>query len=295
MRRVAEYSLPPPPPRPGWRDGVDVLSLFLVGAATLGLAVGVGLTLGGGQNFDHRVWRSFRADRFEQGGIEELLHTIEVGPVLVITVLTSVAALAQRHWRLALAIPFFVIGANQSTQLLKSSVLTRGAGGPDLAVSMPSGHATMALTLAIAVVLASPRLLRPLASLIGGVAAGFGGLGTMAERWHRPGDVIAAVGIVLLWAALALAVAGQWQRPRIRAAGFDRAVGHVALAVVGVGIAAYQLHRMGMGPMPGSRAHTLVYGSVLVVGTLIGAGIGLCALVADRHLHRGYRQGPRDA
>ena len=153
----------------------------------------------------------------------------------------------------------------------------------------------MALTLAIAVVLASPRLLRPLASLIGGVAAGFGGLGTMAERWHRPGDVIAAVGIVLLWAALALAVAGQWQRPRIRAAGFDRAVGHVALAVVGVGIAAYQLHRMGMGPMPGSRAHTLVYGSVLVVGTLIGAGIGLCALVADRHLHRGYRQGPRDA
>lgn len=274
------------PRRSVWRDVADVWWLLVAGMATVTTAVVIGLKTVGGQTLDQSILRSFRVDRFAPSPIEQLLHTIGFGPILLVTVACALVALAQWQWRLAIAIPIFVLGANQTTQLLKREYLTRGDGGPMLPVSMPSGHATVALTLAAAGVLATPRIIRPLASLIGGFVAGFAGLGTMAERWHRPGDVIASVGVVLIWGSLAIILGGAWlHEPRVRPAGFDRGVGHSALAVLGVGGAAYLLHRMGMGPMPGSRAQTLVYGSLTVVGLVVGIGVGLCAVVADRRIH----------
>ncbi len=274
------------PGRSVWRDVADVWWLLVVGVATLTTAVVIGLKTAGGQDLDQSILRSFRVDRFTSGPIERLLHTIGFGPILLVTVACALVALAQWQWRLAIAIPIFVLGANQTTQLLKRDFLTRGDGGPMLPVSMPSGHATVALTLAVAGVLATPRIIRPLASLVGGLVAGFAALGTMAERWHRPGDVIASVGVVLVWGSLAIVLGGAWlHEPRVRPAGFDRGVGHSALAVLGVGGAAYLLHRMGMGPMPGSRAETLVYSSLVVVGLVVGIGVGLCAVVADRRIH----------
>lgn len=70
--------------------------------------------------------------------------------------------------------------------------------------------------------------------------------GQWPNRWHRPADVIAAVGVVLIWSAIALLIGAHWvDQPLVRAAGFDRAVGHSALATLGVALGALVLHRLG--------------------------------------------------
>ena len=87
--------------------------------------------------------------------------------------------------------------------------------------------------------------------------------------------------------AIALLIGAHWvDQPLVRAAGFDRAVGHSALATLGVALGALVLHRLGMAPMDGSKAQTLAYGSLIVVGVTIGLGLGVIAVVADRRIFR---------
>lgn len=278
------------------RDIADICWLLVGGLLLLAIVVVVGLKTRAGQILDEDVVRSFRVDRFHAGRIEVLLSEIRVLPMALITAAAMVIALLGRHWRVAIGLPLLVVGANQTTQLLKTEYLTRSPGGLDLSVSMPSGHTTAALSMAAVLIIAVPRVLRPLACFVGGLVAGGAGIGTVAERWHRPGDVLAAVAVVVIWSVLALVVGAHWvDRPRVRAAGFDRGVGNTALAVVGAFIGAYVLHRLGMAPMPGSKANALVYGSLAVMAVVTGLGLGAISLVADRRIFRNPHTGGKQA
>lgn len=285
-----------PPQRSAIRDLADAFWLLVGGVLLLTVTVAIGLKTRTGQILDEDVVRSFRIDRFEPARIAALLGEIRVLPMAVITAAAMAVALLQRHWRVAIGLPLLVVGANQTTQLLKTEYLTRSAGGLDLPVSMPSGHTTAALSMAAVVIIAAPRMLRPVACFVGGLLAGGAGIGTVAERWHRPGDVLAAVAVVMIWSVLALVVGAHWvDRPRVRAAGFDRGVGNSALAVLGALTGAYVLHRLGMAPMPGSKANALVYGSVAVMAVVIGLGLGAISLVADRRIFRSPQTGEKQA
>ena len=77
-----------------------------------------------------------------------------------------------------------------------------------------------------------------------------------------------------------------------RDASAARAVGHPALAVVGAGLAAWRWWAAGLEPLQGSRAHTLFFGSIVVVALAVGLAIGLCAVVADRHILPGSTWWP---
>jgi len=123
-------------------------------------------------------------------------------------VLTVVIALVRRNWRTLIVALAAAGAATVSAQLLKYGILAR----PDLAVegyagnSFPSGHTTVAAASALVVFLvASPRM-RPMVAGWGTAFAVLAGVATLANQWHRPSDVIAALLWVALWGCIAGAV-----------------------------------------------------------------------------------------
>jgi hypothetical protein len=95
--------------------------------------------------------------------------------------------------------------------VLKKVVLDRPdlVGRPDtlgLTNSFPSGHSTVAMSLAVALVLVVPARAR-LAAAFGGLAyATLVGAGTVTAGWHRPSDVIGAYLVVMVWAGCSVAL-----------------------------------------------------------------------------------------
>lgn len=143
-------------------------------------------------------------------GARTVLDVVSVSFLAIVILIGVVVALARRQWLLAGAVPLMVGGANVTTQLLKYQVFPRPSlGFPDNPVnSLPSGHTTVAGTVAAVAVLIAPPRWRWAAALAGWGYAGGTGLATIVNGWHRASDVAAALLVVLMWAALTLAVVG---------------------------------------------------------------------------------------
>ena len=135
--------------------------------------------------------------------------------VLVVAVpaaLFIALAVARQKFMAALIAVGTVVGANLSTQVLKHSWLDKPmlAEGPEWPAywvnnTLPSGHTTMATSIAVAVFLiASPRQ-RPFFAVLIAFYAGTVGAYTFIETWHTPADVMAAYLVVAAWA-----LAGGW-------------------------------------------------------------------------------------
>lgn len=137
-----------------------------------------------------------------------LLDTISLTSLGVAGLSLMALAALRGRWRLAAGVAVLIAGANVTTQVLKRYILDR----PDLLSgpaeyfhnSLPSGHATVAASLALALLLVVPRGLRVVALVGGGIYAGAVGVATLATGWHRAGDVVAAWGVA---GAFAFAVA----------------------------------------------------------------------------------------
>jgi hypothetical protein len=124
-------------------------------------------------------------------------------------------ALIRGRIGLAVLATLLVVGANGTTQLLKFLIVR-----PELGVDMerasagnsfPSGHTSIAASVAVALVLVLPATVRGLGALLGAGYAAVAGVATMSAGWHRPSDAIASLLIVGGWAAFAglLLVAAQ--------------------------------------------------------------------------------------
>ncbi|WP_166784112.1 phosphatase PAP2 family protein [Cryobacterium suzukii] len=195
--------------------------MYLVGASLATLAF-LGLYL-----FFVRSHAGQEADQLAYDGADFGRHSItpftgrvldSVPDIAVVfgVVLTAVIARVRRNWRTLIVALVAAAAATASAQLLKYGILAR----PDLAVegyagnSFPSGHTTVAAASALVVFLvASPRL-RPMVAGWGTAFAVLAGVATLANQWHRPSDVIAALLWVAVWGCLAGAVLA-WPRPGI--------------------------------------------------------------------------------
>ncbi|MBD8078904.1 phosphatase PAP2 family protein [Cellulosimicrobium arenosum] len=115
-------------------------------------------------------------------------------------------ALVRRRWGLAVQVVVLVAGANITTQLVKHTLLGREnlIGGWTAENSLPSGHTTVAASVAVAVLLVVPRAARPVVALLGCAYTVLTGVSTLVGQWHRPSDVVAAVLVVLAWGGLVL-------------------------------------------------------------------------------------------
>ncbi len=140
-----------------------------------------------------------------------LLNTISVASLALGTIAIMLVALLRHRPHLALTAGVVIGGSCVTTELLKRYILDR----PDLVGrvdtlgmtnSFPSGHSTVAMSLAVALVIVVAEEVRPLAALLGFVYATLVGAGTVTAGWHRPSDVLGAYLVVTAWAGVSVAV-----------------------------------------------------------------------------------------
>jgi PAP2 superfamily len=151
-----------------------------------------------------------------------VLNAVSFASLAVATVAVAVIALARGRVLLTLVVTAFVATANVVTQVLK-----HGLYRPDFGVdpervtagnSFPSGHATVAMSVVIALILVVPAKARGVAAVMGAGYAAIAGVATMSLGWHRPSDVAGAALVVGGCAALAglLLVLAQGRDARVK-------------------------------------------------------------------------------
>lgn len=229
-RYIVQGSPNPRRPATSYPHGVDVNPR--VGSAVLGLLMCVAGVAGTwltwqyfvgtetGQRIDDVAYRGAEIGQTTLWkAAEPVLDVVSVPFIVVVLGTAALIAIMRRRWLLALEVTVLVGGANLTTQALKRVVLDR----PDLADtqgtitnSLPSGHTTVAASVAAALVLVVPRQARPVvAVLAAGYAAGTG-VATMIGQWHRPSDVVAALTVVMAWAGLTMVVTAIGSSERVR-------------------------------------------------------------------------------
>ena len=132
-------------------------------------------------------------------------------PFLVLSAIAVAIAFARGRARLALPVAAILLGANLTTELLKPSLALMHphwmvpAGIPVHPDSWPSGHATAAMSLTLALVLAAPARRRPLVAALGAVFVVAVCYSFLTLSWHYPSDVLGGYLVAVMWTQLALA------------------------------------------------------------------------------------------
>lgn len=131
-------------------------------------------------------------------------------PLLVMLIGVVLLGLSWGGRREALAAAVVVVGANVTTQLLKG-LLAHPRYQPYVEThqpwsdAFPSGHATAAASIGVALVLAAPRRWRLPAALVGGGFALAVGAAVVVLQWHFASDVAGAYLVTAAWGFAALA------------------------------------------------------------------------------------------
>ncbi len=152
---------------------------------------------------------------------EGFARLADPGPLLVMLVVACLLALSWGGKREALAAVAVVAGANLTTQVLKMLLAHprfQPYAGYDQPWSdaFPSGHATAAASIAVALMFAAPPRLRPLAALVGSAFALLVGVSLVVLQWHFASDVVGGFLVAAGWGFAALA-ALRLSRPPERA------------------------------------------------------------------------------
>jgi membrane-associated phospholipid phosphatase len=141
------------------------------------------------------------------GPVSSVLNAVSVASVLAATAVVGFIALARRRFALGVVATLFIACATGTAQLLKSFILRPDLGvDPDRAVagnSLPSGHAAVAASVAVALVFVLPPRARGFAAVFGATYVAAVGVATMSAGWHRPSDSVASYLVVGAWAAVA--------------------------------------------------------------------------------------------
>jgi membrane-associated phospholipid phosphatase len=129
--------------------------------------------------------------------------------VAAITLSLAAFALVRGRPRVALTVLAFVAATSVSSQLLKALLahprmppILDYTLGPE---ALPSGHATAAMSLALAGVLVAPRRARLAAAVVGSGLALAVGASVVVWAWHYPSDVLAGYLLATGWALVFLA------------------------------------------------------------------------------------------
>lgn len=208
--------------------------------------------------------------------VQRLLDAVSVASLVIAVLSLVIIALLRFRRDLAVAAVVVVLGSNLTTQVLKR-VLPR----PDLGLSettpatlnsLPSGHTTVAFSIAVALVIVSPIALRPLLAVAGTVYASATALATLTAGWHRPSDSLAAFFIVTAWAAgtQVYVVRGQ-PADRADSLEFDRGATPARMARAAVYLLAFSLVLALLVVL----ARLDVYGTLAQVSVYISSG---CAM-----------------
>ncbi|UNX55258.1 phosphatase PAP2 family protein [Georgenia sp. TF02-10] len=285
-------------PRPAPRTAARALALAVLCAAGVMVTWWFFVTTPVGQTLDSRSYDASVLGRAELAGhARTVLDVVSVPFLALAAAVAAGVALARGRWGTAVAVVALIGGVNLATQLLKEH-LDRpdfGIAGP-AANSLPSGHTTVAASVAAVAVLAVPPRARPLTILLGAGYTAATGVATMVGGWHRASDVVAAVLLVAAgtFLALALLARGGPGRPAAPpgpgtgaaggAPGHGMVRGLLALVTVGgagVAVLALVVTAAADGDLGRSQA-LLAYGGAVAgaVAVTAAVGLGLLAVLA---------------
>jgi hypothetical protein len=257
-----------------------VSALALFGVLGLAATAYVALRTSRGLRLDGEAMDAVSSPELALFRLHEGLGWVSVGSVALSLLACVTLALVRRRLDLALGAVVLIGGANVSTQLLKYELFSR----PDLSMgpnSLPSGHTTVALSIALAAVIVAPPAWRSTVAFGVSATATLVGVATVLGRWHRPSDVLAAKFVCVVWAAFGLLAAALVRCRRSGSA--PRACAHVG-ALIGASAVGGLLVLWGVRPQAGMRDLGLGVISLGAIGLACAVSVAAVAQVADRHL-----------
>lgn len=219
---------------------------------------------------------------------------MSIGSLLLATTLVAAVAIVRRRPRLALLAATSIAGSIICTEVLKHLVLERP---PIIAAnivdnSYPSGHTTVGMAVAVAVMLVVPRRLLVPTAFGAGIFGSAFGVAVVAAGWHRPSDAVGAFFVVIAVAALCAAVGHAFpdraeaaarrtrRPPRIRIGTTE--LGLLALALGGLGtFALAALSYRGIPWTSASAGFLLSAGAIVVCGLLSTLVLAIAMLAAE--------------
>src|SRR5438046_1451467 len=143
---------------------------------------------------------------------ETIAHLCNPLPYEIASVLTIALAAKVRGPRTAAAVFILLAGANATSQLLKPALAYHREiyhthwhlfNLPDAAY--PSGHATAAMSLSLALVIIVPRAYRPLAATLGAIFTIAVSFSVLILAWHFPSDIVGGYLIATAWGLVTFA------------------------------------------------------------------------------------------
>ncbi|UIJ34775.1 phosphatase PAP2 family protein [Allobranchiibius sp. GilTou73] len=201
MRPTGQQT-PPRPRTSPWRPAAAMVGVAVVAIVVLVMLLVRNRT---GAKFDYKMEFALGGPPWLFYNIEDRLQQVSVTSVALAGILVAAVALSRRRIGLAVGAIVLIGGATVTTQLLKAHVIHELPG--DVANSMPSGHATVGISISLAVLMVLPVAWQWCVLPVCAAAGFFFGAGTVVGHWHHPGDVLAALAVCLAWAGVALAVA----------------------------------------------------------------------------------------
>jgi membrane-associated phospholipid phosphatase len=175
--------------------------------------------------------------------VGSVLNAMSIAALVATTVVIGFIALIRGRVALAVVATLFIAGANASVQGLKYAIHRPDFGvDPERAAagnSLPSGHAAVAMSFAVALVLVLPPRMRGAGAVFGAGYAALVGVATLSAGWHRPSDAVAAMLVAGAWAAAAGVLLTLMQRREARVETADaHGVAARALALGGLALLA---------------------------------------------------------
>lgn len=209
------------------------------------------------------------------------LEPIDVASLLVALVCLFVVGVLRRAPARAVAAVALVVVSVGTAELVKHGLPHIAHGVPSgRKPTWPSGHLSIAASLAFGLVLAAPAVARPVAAVVGAAYAAGIGLSVVVVGWHYPSDVVGSFFICGFWAAVAaLLLPASAERARLSLPGVL-----LALGVVGGGLAlAAALAEAHPAAVAAARSSRSVVGVAAVVG-LLGTALfaAFTPLVSER-------------
>jgi len=225
--------------------------------------------------------------------IQGLAGLANMLPLMIIAATLVGVALLRRRWLMAAIVPLILLAANVFTQLVKPGlahpriVELSGIEGTYPA-SWPSGHSTVAMSLALCAVLVAGPHLRPFVAVLGAGYAIAVGYSLVALGWHLPSDVLGGFLVAATFTLLGTAALARLEpqpqaaaaaAPRRRRTGVPSALvipAVVAVTAVVLGALALLAHNPGATDyVSGSFAAVLAAISIAALGVALTASLTL--------------------
>jgi membrane-associated phospholipid phosphatase len=196
------------------------------------------------------------------------VDTLDLGSLVVLGSGIVAIAMLSRRGDLAIASLAILIGSNTTSLALKP--LLRHVDPLDddglraLHGSFPSGHATAAMSLALALTLVAPPSWQAKVALVGAGYATCLGISLMAQRWHLASDVAGGFLTAGAWAGIASAFVRPSRRPLGRESAARLGALLVGIGALLVAVVAVAVHRH-PGLLVQAQAHRVFAAASVVV------------------------------